>query len=214
MNSRNARRNELFTLGVIPALVVLLLAINVGVQLKANHDGRTAYDNKAFADAEETFLDAAGVGLPESWVKPFNAGAAAFQDGQYDDARTHFESALADAPDDRECTVRVNLALTHEALGDELRRQGNRRQSLEKFGEGRTVLESGGCAEDDGESVDRRLAAKIQVADRSPDVANAELSPEEKLAKLEELNERAQQQKDPDPEQIDPTNEPDTPIEW
>jgi len=214
MNPRIARRNQLFVLGVVPALVVLLLAIDVGVQLKANHDGRAAYDNKAFADAEEAFLDAAGVELPEGWVKPFNAGAAAYQDGQYADARSHFESALDKAPDDRECTVRVNLALTHEALGDELRRRGNRRQSLEKFGDGRTVLESGGCAEDDGEPVDRRLAAKILAADRSPDDENAELSPEEKLAKLEELNDRAGEKKDPDPEEIDPTNEPDTPIEW
>jgi len=154
------------------------------------------------------------VGLPESWVKPFNAGAAAFQDGQYDDAKTHFESALADVPDDRECTVRVNLALTHEALGDQLRRQGSRRKSLEKFGEARTVLEVGGCADDDGQSVDRRLAAKILAADRSPDDENAELSPEEKLAKLEELNERAGETKNPDPEEIDPTEEPDTPIQW
>lgn len=214
MNPRIARRNQLFVLGVVPALFALLLAINVGVQLRANHDGRAAYDNKEFADAEETFLGAAGVDLPEGWVKPFNAGAAAYQDGQYADALAHFESALAEAPDDRECMVRINLALTHEALGDQLRRQGNRRQSLEKFGSARTALESGSCADDDGESVDRRLAAKILAADRSPDDENAELSPEEKLAKLEELNDRAGKQKDPDPEEIDPTTDPGTPIEW
>lgn len=214
MNPRIARRNQLFTLGLLPALVVLLLALDVGLQLKANHDGRTAYDDKAYADAEQAFLDAAGVDLPEGWVKPFNAGAAAYQDAQYADAVAHFESALADAPDDRECSVRVNLALTHEALGDEERRQGNRRQSLEKFGEARTVLEVGGCAEDDGQSVDRRLAAKILAADRSPDDKNAELSPEEKLAKLEELNDRAGEKTERDPEETDPTTEPDTPIEW
>lgn len=214
MNPRIARRNKLFTLGVVPVLVVLLLVLDVGLQLKANHDGRTAYDDKAYADAEQAFLDAAGVDLPEGWVKPFNAGAAAYQDGQYADAQAHFESALADAPDDRECTVRVNLALTHEALGDEQRRQGSRRQSLEKFGDARTVLEGGGCSEDEGRSVDRRLAAKILAADRSPDDKNAELSPEEKLAKLEELNDRAGEKKDRDPDEIDPTEEPDTPIEW
>lgn len=214
MNPRIARRNKLFTLGVVPVLVVLLLVLDVGLQLKANHDGRAAYDDKAYADAEQAFLDAAGVDLPEGWVKPFNAGAAAYQDAQYADAVAHFESALADAPDDRECTVRVNLALTHEALGDEERRQGNRRKSLEKFGEARTVLEVGGCAEDDGQSVDRRLAAKILAGGRSPDDENAELSPEEKLAKLEELNDRAGEKTERDPEEIDPTREPDTPIEW
>jgi tetratricopeptide (TPR) repeat protein len=214
MNPRIARRNQLFGLGVVPAMVVLLVALDVGLQLRANHDGRTAYDDKAYADAEQAFLDAAGVDLPESWVQPFNAGAAAYQDAQYADAQAHFESALADARGDRECTVRVNLALTHEALGDEQRRQGNRRKSLEKFGEARTVLEAGGCADGDGQSVDRRLAAKILAADRSPDDENAELSPEEKLAKLEELNKRAGEQKSPDEEDIDPTNEPATPIEW
>lgn len=214
MNPRIARRNQLFAFGIVPTVVVLLLALDVGLQFKANHDGRAAYDHKEYADAEQTFLDAAGVDLPESWVQPFNAGAAAYQDGQYDDAVAHFDSALADAPDDRECIVRVNLALTHEALGDQLRRQGSRRKSVEEFGEGRTTLEGSGCADDDAQSVDRRLAAKILAADRSPDDANAELSPEEKLAKLEELNKRAGEKKDPEPGEIDPTNEPVTPIEW
>jgi tetratricopeptide (TPR) repeat protein len=214
MNPRTARRNQLFAFGAVPALLVLLLALDVGLQVKANHDGRSAYDDKAYADAERAFLDAAGVDLPESWVRSFNAGAAAYQEGQYADAVAQFESALGDAPDDRECMVRVNLALTHEELGDQLRKQGKPKQSLEEFGAGRTALDKGGCADGQGESVDRRLAARILAADRSPGDANAELTPEEKLAKLEELNNRAGEQRQRDPEDIDPTKEPTTPIEW
>ena len=213
MNPRTARRNQLFGLGIVPAMVVLLLALDVGLQIRNNLDGRAEYDDKDYANAEQTFLDATGLDLPESWVRSFNAGAAAYQDARYADASAYFESALDDAPDDRECDVRVNLALTHEALGDQLRKQGNRKQSLEELSAGRTALDVGGCA-DDGKDVDRRLAAKILAADRSPDDANADLSPEEKLAKLEELNERAGEQKQRDPEDVDPTKEPGTPIEW
>jgi len=214
MNPRTARRNQLFGLGIVPALVVLLLALDVGLQIRTNLDGRAEYDDKDYANAEQTFLDATGLDLPESWVRSFNAGAAAYQDARYDDAAAHFESALGDAPDDRECTVRVNLALTHEAVGDQHRRRGNRKQSLAQFGAARRALEAGGCADGEGESVDRRLAAKILAADRAPADPNAELSPEEKLAKLEELNARAGEQKRRDPEDLDPTEEPDTPIEW
>ena len=214
MNPRIARRNQLFGLGLIPALLALLVVIDVGIQLKANSDGRSSYDTQAYADAEEEFLGAPGVGLPEGWVAPFNAGAAAYKDGQYADAAAHFDAALDDVPDDRECMVRVNLALTHEALGDQQRLQGKPKQSLEEFHIGRTVLESGGCAEGDGESVDDRLEARILAADRSPDDENAELTPEEKLARLEELNERAGEKKEREQDDVDPTEEPDTPIEW
>ena len=146
-------------------------------------------------------------------MRSFNAGAATYQDGQYADAAAYFETALADAPDDHECDVRVNLALTHEALADQLRKQGKPKQSLEELSAGRTTLDVGGCA-DAGQDVDRRLAAEILAADRSPDDANADLSPEEKLAKLEELNHRAGEQKRQEQEDVDPTKEPGTPIEW
>ena len=59
-----------------------------------------------------------------------------------------------------------------------------------------------------------RLAARILAADRSPDDPNAELTPEEKLAKLEEQNERAGEEKRQDQDDLDPTTEPDTPIQW
>jgi len=214
MNPRIPRRNQLLALGAIPAVVALLLLLDVVLQLRANHEGRSAYDDKAYADAEQAFLDASGVGLPESWVAPFNAGAAAYQDGQYADAAGHFEAALDDVPDDRECTVRVNLALSHEALGDQLRKQGRPQQSLEQFHVGRTALDAGGCADGEGQSVDDRLAARILAADRSPTDPNAELTPEEKLARLEELNDRAGEEKQRDKDDVDPTTEPDTPIEW
>jgi tetratricopeptide (TPR) repeat protein len=214
MNPRIPRRNQMFALGLVPAIIALLVVLDVVVQLDANHAGRSAYDDKDYAKAEQTFLDAAGVGLPESWVAPFNAGAAAYQDGQYDDAAAHFESALDDVPDDRECTVRVNLALTHEALGDQLRLQGKPQQSLEQFHVARSALDAGGCADGEGQSVDDRLAARILAADRSPDDPNAELTPEEKLAKLEEQNERAGEEKRQDQDDVDPTTEPDTPIQW
>jgi tetratricopeptide (TPR) repeat protein len=214
MNPRIPRRNQLFALGVIPAVLVLLVLLDVVLQLRANHEGRSAYDDKAYADAEEAFLDAAGVDLPEGCVAPFNAGAAAYQDGQYADAAAHFDAALDDVPDDRECTVRVNLALTHEALGDQLRKQGKPQQSVEEFHVGRDVLDAGGCADGEGQSVDDRLAARILAADRSPNDPNAELTPEEKLARLEERNERAGEDKRREQDDVDPTKEPDTPIQW
>jgi tetratricopeptide (TPR) repeat protein len=214
MNPRIHRRNQLFALGVVPAVLVLLLLLDVILQLDANHAGRSAYDDQKYADAEQAFLDAGGVDLPEGWVAPFNAGAAAYQDGRYADAVGHFETALDDVPEDRECTVRVDLALTHEALGDRLRLQGKPRQSLEEFHVGRSVLDGGGCADGEGKSVDDRLAARILAADRSPNDPNAELTPEEKLARLEEQNEQAGEERRREQEDVDPTTEPDTPIQW
>jgi len=214
MNPRIPRRNQLFALGALPAVIVLLLLLDVILQLDANHAGRSAYDDQRYADAERAFLDAAGVDLPEGWVTPFNAGTAAYQDGRYADALAHFESALDDVSGDRECMVRVDLALTHEALGDQLRLQGKPRQSLEEFHLGRSALDEGGCADGEGQSVDDRLAARILAADPSPSDPNAELTPEEKLARLEEQNKQAGEERRREQDEVDPTKEPDTPIQW
>jgi len=209
VNPRTSRRNQLYLAGAIPTAVMLFFAAQIGLALNANHDGRSAYDESSWTDAEESFLDAPD--LVEGWVGPFGAGAAAYRDGRYADAVSLFSDALDDVPDEHECDVRRNLALSHEERGDELLGDGKREPAREEFTAGRTALAGGDCLDDEvGVALDRRLESKIDGRAPDPD-EGANLDPEEKLEELEQRNEERRR---PDPEPIDPANEPDRQIQW
>lgn len=208
MNPRRQRRNQLYLAGAVPAAVLLFVAAQLGLALKANHDGRSAYDESSWAEAENRFLDAPG--LIGGWVGPFGAGAAAYRDGRYADAVAHFSEALDDVPDEHECDVRRNLALSHEERGDELLEDGERKPAKAEFTAGREVLAAGGCLDESGVAMDRRLESKAEG--RAPDPEEgANLDPEEKLEALERRNEERRR---PDPEPVDPETEPNRQIEW
>lgn len=208
MNPRIQRRNQLLLIGAVPAAVLLFIAAQLGLALKANHDGRSAYDRSSYADAEDRFL--AAPGLVEGWVAPFGAGASAYRDGRYADAIAHFRDALDGVPDDRECDLRRNLALSHEERGDELLAGGKPKQAKTEFATGRQALAAGDCLDDTGTAIDRRLESKQEG--RAPDPEEgANLDPEEKLEALEKRNEERRR---PEPEPIDPEDEPDRQIQW
>lgn len=209
MNARVRRRNQLYLAGALPAAVMLFFAVQIGLALKANYDGRSAYDDRSWSDAESSFLDAPG--LIQPWVGPFGAGAAAYRGGQYADAVHHFQDALDDVPGDRECDVRRNLALSHEELGDKLLERGKRGPARAEFAAGRSALAEGDCLDDEaGLKLDRRLESKAGGRAPDPD-EGASLKPEEKLEELERRNE--ERRREP-PEDVDPTSEPDRQIYW
>lgn len=213
MNPRIRRRNQLYAAGALPAAVMLFLAAQLGLSLKANHDGQAAYDGHSWADAERSFLDAPGLAEAwiGNWVGPFGAGAAAYRDGRYGDAVRYFEDALDDVPADRECDVRRNLALSHEEAGDGLLAHGRRPAARAEFRAGRSALAGGDCRDDGaGLTLDHRLESKAVGRAPDPD-EGAELAPDEKLEELQRRNaERRREQ----PEDVDPSTEPDRQIYW
>ncbi len=207
MNPRLQRRNQLYLAGALPAAILLFFAAQIGLALNANHDGRSAYDDSSWSDAEDSFLSAPG--LIGAWVGPFGAGAAAYRDARYEEAVEHFSDALEEVPDDHECDVRRNLALSYEERGDELRGEGKPKPAREQYAAGRSAL-TGDCLDDTGSAIDRRLESKEEGRAQNPD-EGADLDPEEKLEALEERNEE-RRRRDPDP--VDPPKEPKRQIQW
>lgn len=208
MNTRTPRRNRLFLIGAAPAAVMLFLALQLGLALKANHDGRSAYDDHDYADAVSSFLDAPG--LVEGWVGPFDAGAAAYRGGEFREAVGHFEDALSDVPDEHECDVRRDLALAHEEVGDRLFDHGQSVAAREEYAAGRSALAEGDCLDETGVKLDRRLESKEEGRVEEPD-EGAALEPDEKLEELDQRNEQRQRNED---KPRDPSTEPDRQIQW
>ncbi|WP_156388614.1 MULTISPECIES: hypothetical protein [unclassified Nocardioides] len=166
--ARRRWRNRLFLLGIVPLLAALLFVTKVGMMLSAQADGQSAYDKDKFSKAAKAFGDNASLNVMEAWISPFNEGAAKQRDEDYDGALEKYDDALKDVPDDKECTVRINIALVHEVLGDTAAEKPDGEAALKSWQTGRDALAEADCPTDAGErtddakAVDERLRQKIE----------------------------------------------------
>ena len=145
----------------------------------------------------------------QRWLAPFNEGVAHHRAGELETAIDDYGVALETVPHARECTVRVNLALAHEARGDAFAESGDDASARAQWQAGRDALAEGRCPTDAGQgreeqdragTVDQRLADKLSD-DGSPTASpspspSASPSPsgepqepsQEQLDQLDELN--------------------------
>ena len=209
-NPRTARRNQLFLWGLLPSLVLLLLAGKVGLMLRADAAGRSAYAAGEYGDARDRFDANRSLNVVETWKAPFNAGTALFRDARLPAAAGAFEAALDAGPGRDECTVRIDLALTREAIGDAAAEAHDAPAARDAWTAGRDVLAAGDCATDAGRgaeqsevaaTVDARLADKLgdpppeeQTKDQK-DQEKQEQDPEQqkKQKQIEERNQKARE---------------------
>lgn len=171
MNPRRGLRLTLFVAGVLPALLVLAFALKVALMLQANSAGRDAFDRGDYDGSVSEFAETRSLNWFERWIAPFDEGTGHHGEGAYDEAIVDYEAALEVVPDREECTVRINLALAHEAVGDALQADGGNESAIESWQAGIDVLAEGDCPQASGrgeeqtrdaEAVDKRLREKIE----------------------------------------------------
>jgi tetratricopeptide (TPR) repeat protein len=185
-------------------LLALLLALRLGLLLQQDDRGHEAYDAGAFADAQQSFARN-GILVPvERWVAPFNEGDARFRLGDHTGAAEAFQAALPLAPPERECSVRLNLALTLEAAGDASLEEGERNAAEASWQRGLESL--GACPLDESDAwveetarAETRLVEKLggqpPSASEPPVPPPADEETARKERELEEKNERAREER-------------------
>ncbi|WP_067439689.1 hypothetical protein [Nocardioides jensenii] len=147
--ARRTWRNRLLLIGLLPLVLAVLFAGKVGLMLSAQAAGDDAFGKDDFAKAAREFAGNGSLNVMEPWIASFNEGAARHQDEDYQGALSSYDAALEDVPDDEECTVRINMALAHEALGDAaLEAGGSGEASADGTADG--VAFSSGAAPDEG----------------------------------------------------------------
>lgn len=174
---RKQLRLILFVCGFLPTLVVLGFGFKTWSMLHDNGNGRDGFDRGDYDSAAADFRDNRSLNWFETWLAPFNEGASLQADASYDEAILAYEKALEDVPQKEECTVRINLALVHEALGDASQEAGATAAATESWQAGIDVLAEGSCPEDSGrgkeqtadaEAVDKRLREKLEQNQQQP----------------------------------------------
>lgn len=234
--SRLRRRYRLYLLGLVPA--VALLALSARLLLLLHHEDRAlaAYDDGRYVAAQRDFGYNGLLNPVQRWVAPFAEGAARFRHLDHQGAVLAFDRALGRAPAARQCLVRVNLALAHEAVGDAYAARRSHAQAVDSWSAGRKALR--GCRPGERRPaaeerravagrVDARLLRKLgaDTESRRPDLPNppdADESTEDRRRRLEERNrealeDRLRQQRDrrdeqQDPQEEEPVGEGDPPV--
>lgn len=176
-NPRGRLRRVLLVAGLLPALLVALYALKVTLMLQANSAGRDAFDRGDLDGAAAEFAGTRRLNWFESWIAAFDEGAAQHAQGAYDDAIASYRAALEDVPHRDECTVRINLALAHEAVGDAAASAGASEDARAAYQAGIDVLAAGDCPQDSGRgkeqsadagAVDQRLREKLEQSPEQP----------------------------------------------
>lgn len=168
--AREQVRRALLLAGIVP--VVIGLAFLMKVILMGHHDraGREAWDVRDAATAMEHYSANRELNILQPWIAHFDAGNAAFLLGENARAIAYYGEALERVPEDHECTVRINMSLTQEAIGDRARDAGNQAGAKVAYEEALATLKEGDCPTDagqgpeqsqQGQSVEERLQEKL-----------------------------------------------------
>ena len=224
MTARPRLRRVLLLSGIVPALLVVAFLVKVLLMLHDNAAGRDAFDRGDHDGAQASFAENRTLNLLEQWVAPFDEGTAHHAEAEYDAAIADYRAALEDVPLREECTVRINLALAHESVGDARAEQQDREGAVDAWQAGVDVLAEGGCPEESGrgeeqtrdsQAVDERLRQKIEQQEQEqqqqppppqpppPRGGDGEGQQDPRQQELERNNERGQDQRHEDQELYD-----------
>lgn len=222
-NPRSRLRRILLVAGLLPALLVALYALKVTLMLQANAAGRDAFDRGDLDGAAAEFAGTRRLNWFESWVAAFDEGAADHAQGEYADAIVSYRAALEDVPRREECTVRINLALAHEAVGDAAAESGASEDARAAYQAGIDALAAGDCPQDSGRgkeqsedagAVDQRLREKLEQSQEQPQEPQGQQPPQEQQPqdpgesdprrdRLQEQNDRGADQRHEDQDLYD-----------
>jgi len=169
---RERVRTALVVGGLLPLLLALGLTVLVGRTTVLQHAADSAYADGRNPDAERDYRSAGRLLPFEDWIAAFDAGVARHTDGDYPGAVRDYLAALAaGVPLRDQCTVRINLGLADEAIGDKATSAHQLDAAAKAYQAGIAALEAADCPTHagrgaqqtkDGKAVDDRLHAKLQ----------------------------------------------------
>ena len=202
--TRPRLRMILVLAGILPTLVALLFAVKVVAMLSHDRDGRGQFDDAAYLAAADEFSANGSVNWFEPWIAAFDEGAARHADGDLEGAVDLYVEALEDVPAEEECTVRINLALADETLGDTALEEGDTDEATAWWQAGIDALAEGDCPidsgrgqdqTDDAAAVDQRLRDKLQQQQQQQEQEQQQQQQDQQEQTPEERREQRQQER-------------------
>ena len=139
-NRRRRRIRRWVAIGTLPLTLAALLFVGKILSMYAfAHQSITAYVADDYAGSEAAARGQDFLNWFEPFKAPFNIGTALAGAEKLPEARAKLEESLELASGLEVCTVRINLALVLERMGDAARADGDGPAAAELFGEALTV---------------------------------------------------------------------------
>lgn len=203
--TRTRLRMILVLAGILPMLVALLFAVKVVAMLSHDRDGRSLFDEADYLSAADEFSANDSVNWFESWIAAFDEGAARHANDDLDGALELYLVALEDVPAAEECTVRINIALADETLGDIAQENGDVDEATTWWQAGIDALAEGECPTDSGRgqdqtedaaAVDQRLRDKLQQQQQQQQQDEQQQQQDDEQTPEERREQRQQERKE------------------
>lgn len=144
MTRRRSRAPWLVLPGLLAA-ALLAAAIALSLQLAFLGAGNRAWQAHDNAHAEQHYTRAVGVSVLNRWIPVHNRGVARYGLRSWDAAADDFQTAASLAPTERQCTVRLNWALSLESGADALREADDIPGALVRYTQADVVLAEATC---------------------------------------------------------------------
>lgn len=142
MDYRAARlhlRKRLLVLSIVPLVILALIGAWLCAVYMLNAMARNANAHQQFSSAN-SYMNAIKLPAPEAFVIIYNRATIKSQNGQFEAAEADYVKALAIAPSDKECMVRVNYELSTEASAQKALNSGNYQDALTKLQKSLSML--------------------------------------------------------------------------
>jgi hypothetical protein len=195
-NRRRRRIRRWIAIGTLPLTLAALLFVGKILSMYAfAHQSVTNYVIDDYAGSESAARGQEFLNWFEPYKAPFNVGTALAGAEELEKARAKLEEALELAQGLEVCSVRINLALVIERMGDAARSDGDGAAAAELYGEAFTITSEmpAECNSDEAEQ---------QSSDPERDMQQSKEGLEDRLK-------QKQQDQQPPPEQQEPPqNEP------
>ena len=201
------RRRTKYLLWSLPVVLGLLYVATrlMGLSI-TNGAALSLFDSARFESSAEKSTELLDETLIEPYIPWFNRGDAYAAQEKYTDAIDDFERALELAPAERQCDVRVNLALGWERLGDIYAVNGYPQGAVLLYETALKVISEGeDCVPpepsgEDLQAAEPRVEGKIEQSERQRDAAEGSQdegsgSLEEQLDELGQKSEAGEQDK-------------------
>lgn len=139
-NRRRRRIRRWIAIGTLPLTLAALLFVGKILSMYAfAHQSISAYVADDYAGSEASARGQEFVNWFEPFKAPFNVGTALAGAEKLPEARAKLEESLDLATGLEVCSVRINLALVIERMGDAARTDGDGAGAAELYGEALTV---------------------------------------------------------------------------
>lgn len=209
-SNRRRRRIRLWIgLGTLPLTLAALLFVGKLLSMYAfAHQSISSYMADDYAGAESSARGQEFLNWFEPYRAPFNVGTALAGAEELPESRAKFEESLSLATGLEVCSVRINLAIVIERMGDAARSDGDGAGAAELYGEALTVTTEMPAECDSDE-------AQEQSSDPDRDMQQSREDLEDRLKQKQQEEQQEEEQTPPEEpqEQQQPEQPSDEKIE-